>query len=134
MVTTQRLPFKPAQRLLSNSDFQSIFNSANLRVGLGEILILANPNTLSYSRLGIVAPKKVLKRAVDRNRIKRLVREAFRTNQHALIADINGSDIAMDIVVLSRKGIGELNNRTIVQKMSEGFTGLQRIAKKYIKT
>ena len=30
------------------------------------------------ARLGLVVPKRVLKRAVDRNRVKRQIREAFR--------------------------------------------------------
>jgi len=35
-------------------------------------------------RLGIVASRKALARAIDRNCAKRLVREAFRAAQHAL--------------------------------------------------
>lgn len=33
---------------------------------------------------GFIAPKKQFKRAVDRNKIKRWMREAFRKNQHLL--------------------------------------------------
>ncbi len=35
-----------------------------------------------FSRLGIVVPKKLVKRAVDRNAIKRQCREAFRLLGH----------------------------------------------------
>lgn len=33
---------------------------------------------------GFIAPKKLFRRAVDRNRVKRWLREAFRCNQHLL--------------------------------------------------
>ncbi|WP_340105210.1 ribonuclease P protein component [Rhodohalobacter sp. 8-1] len=33
---------------------------------------------------GFIAPKKLFRRAVDRNRVKRWIREAFRLNQHLL--------------------------------------------------
>jgi ribonuclease P protein component len=40
--------------------------------------VFARPNGLAHARLGIVTSKKVAPRAVDRNRVKRIVREAFR--------------------------------------------------------
>jgi ribonuclease P protein component len=36
-------------------------------------------NGLSHARIGIIASRRVAPRAVDRNRLKRMVREAFRT-------------------------------------------------------
>lgn len=40
--------------------------------------MFARPNGLALARLGIVTGKKVAPRAVDRNRVKRIVREVFR--------------------------------------------------------
>lgn len=44
------------------------------------------------SRVAImtVAPKKRFKHAVDRNHVKRLTREAYRTQKHALISAVEG--------------------------------------------
>ena len=39
---------------------------------------------LEYHRLGITASRKMSRRAVDRNRTKRLLREAFRQSSHGL--------------------------------------------------
>jgi ribonuclease P protein component len=51
----------------------------------GEALVLQlRANGLSYGRLGLIVPKRHVPLAVDRNRIKRLVREWFRHRQHGL--------------------------------------------------
>ena len=41
-------------------------------------------NELGYARLGLAISKRVSKRAVERNRIKRLLRESFRRVRHQL--------------------------------------------------
>ena len=38
----------------------------------------ARPNDMDMARLGMIVGKRVLRRAVDRNRAKRVIREAFR--------------------------------------------------------
>jgi len=45
---------------------------------------MAAANGLGHARLGLIVPKKIIATAVDRNRVKRLLREAFRLNQHML--------------------------------------------------
>jgi ribonuclease P protein component len=46
---------------------------------------LANP--LAYPRLALVVPKRLAPRATARNRIRRLIREAFRLQQRRLGAN-----------------------------------------------
>lgn len=41
-------------------------------------------NSEGFARLGIVVGKRIARRAVDRSRLKRLVRETFRLRQHEL--------------------------------------------------
>ena len=50
-------------------------------------------NGLSYARLGLIVPKRHVPRAVDRNRIKRLMREWFRHRQHGL----EGRDVLLRV-------------------------------------
>ncbi|MCU0896529.1 MAG: ribonuclease P protein component [Burkholderiales bacterium] len=44
----------------------------------------ARANALPYARLALVVPKRFAPRAVDRNRVRRLIRETFRLNQFHL--------------------------------------------------
>ncbi len=46
------------------------------------IQIYAKPNGLACARVGLIVAKKIERHAVKRNRIKRILREAFRKNRH----------------------------------------------------
>jgi ribonuclease P protein component len=45
------------------------------------LAIQARANTAGLARLGFIIPKRVVARAVDRNRLKRVLREWFRQNR-----------------------------------------------------
>jgi ribonuclease P protein component len=46
-------------------------------------LLIGRANGLAFNRLGVTITKKASPRAVDRNRVKRIVREFFRLNTAA---------------------------------------------------
>lgn len=54
------------------------------RLASRNFVLRAGPNAVSHPRLGIIAGKKVAPRAVDRNRARRLIRDAFRVASPAL--------------------------------------------------
>ena len=49
-------------------------------------------------RAGVVVSKRTFRRAVDRNRAKRLMREAFRLSRHQMKQDL-------DVILIARAGI-----------------------------
>ena len=66
-------------RLLTPENFNNVFKDP-IRAGSPYITVLAKNSDLNFPRLGMIVPKKALKRAVWRNRAKRLIRESFRTS------------------------------------------------------
>lgn len=88
--------FPKSARLLSRSDFSRVFGDATA-VSDASFTILCRPNALGYPRLGLAISKKALRRSVDRNLVKRIVRESFRQRSEALQG--------RDLVVLARRGI-----------------------------
>ena len=75
--------FPKALRLLERHDFMRVAQKGDILKGKF-ILIEYTPNQEPHCRLGITATKRFGK-AHERNRFKRLVREAFRLSQHQLI-------------------------------------------------
>ncbi len=114
--------FDKSLRLLNSSDYKTVFDDATLKVSNPNILILARANDKGHPRLGLVVAKKNAKLAVQRNRIKRIARESFRLQQ-----DQMGN---LDTIVLTRKGIDQLDNATLQQMFSQLWYQLQKKAKR----
>ena len=111
--------FTKSLRLLCAADFKPVFDDAPFRSSHQYFLILARLNQQTQPRLGLVMAKKHMKLAVERNRMKRLIRESFRLQQQELAG--------LDIVVLSRKGMDNLSNSEFSQQLNQQW---QRIFKK----
>ncbi|OGT06850.1 MAG: ribonuclease P protein component [Gammaproteobacteria bacterium GWE2_37_16] len=92
-------------RLRSAHDFANVFNGrsgATLKLNAGRCIFLYRGNELSCPRLGVVISKKNVSLAVERNRLKRIVKESFRLRQHQLEN--------IDCVVLIYKDADQLSN------------------------
>lgn len=57
----------------------------------------AEKSTIALS-VGVSAPKKLIKLAVNRNLIKRRMREAYRLNNHQLKQTLKDSDIQLNVM------------------------------------
>lgn len=78
--TPRAARFERSARLLKPAEFERVFTE-NERARTESLLVMARPNALGHARLGMVIAKRLLPRAVDRNRIKRCVRETFRVQR-----------------------------------------------------
>ena len=91
-------------KLTEASEFKAVL-AANVRVKGNGYFALASPTALGQARLGLVAGRKAAKRAVDRNRAKRIAREAFRASRASLPS--------ADIVLRLRNDLRSRDNRSI---------------------
>ncbi|WP_207389964.1 ribonuclease P protein component [Phytopseudomonas daroniae] len=110
--------FGREKRLLTPRQFKAVFDSPSGKAPGKSVLLLARNNELDHSRLGLVIGKKSVKLAVERNRLKRQIRESFRLNQDNLVG--------WDIVVVARKGLGDLQNAELVQQFGKLWKRLAR--------
>ncbi len=88
-------------RIKQHSEFSAVFDRRLKRVSQFFVLYQKD-NESNHVRIGVVASKKQVRRAVDRNRIKRLVKESVRLNQFLLA----GADL---VVVVRHKAVTATN-------------------------
>lgn len=103
------MTFKKSERLNSKIIIDKLFAGGNssmaafpLRVVFMSIPLDEAPETMCDVPASILisVPKKRFHHAVDRNRMKRLVREAYRTNKGILWEVLDGKDYKMAIAFI----------------------------------
>lgn len=91
---TQSQRFPKAAHLRSEADFERVY-ARKCKAANGVLLVFADRNDLGLARIGLSVSKKH-GGAVIRNRIKRLLREAFRLSQAELPAGLDLIAIPLD--------------------------------------
>jgi ribonuclease P protein component len=86
------LRFTKKAKLIKTDEFSSVFNFRK-RISAKFLALHYQPNQIGHARLGLVVGKKVAKRAVDRNYMRRVLREFFRIQQH----EINHVDLVIRV-------------------------------------
>lgn len=97
------------ERLRKKGDFE-IIAKQGARKHTKNFLIITRKNDRGFSRVGAVASKR-LGKAVERNRVKRLLREFFRTNKDWLPP-------STDYVIVGKKGAQDLPYAHVVDELS----------------
>jgi ribonuclease P protein component len=92
VLATPKFGFPSRVRIIKTDDFSSVFNFRK-RISGHYLAIHYQYNSLDTPRLGLIVGKKIAKRAVDRNYMKRVLREQFRLHQH----DIASLDLVVRV-------------------------------------
>lgn len=108
--------FPRSIRLTESSDYKRVFAHAE-RIGGHGYVLLACANGLGRARLGLAIAKRCARRAVDRSRLKRVVRESFRLNASRLPA--------VDIVVLCGRGAVDIPNERLRITLDKAWKALK---------
>ena len=108
MLNQQRNTFKKSERLCSRILIDSLFQGASHSVSafpIRAIFLPVKPETQTGVSVLISVPKKRFHDAVDRNRVKRQIREAYRKNKHSLVeqACASGKGLLIAFVYVSDK-------------------------------
>lgn len=108
-------------RLLTANQFRSVFRGSLVSQD-SLYRVKACLNDRNSARLGLAVSRRVDKRAVVRNRIKRVVRESFRRNKEILSG--------LDIVVVPRQAACEAGNKQLAAAIERHWQQLMETVKK----
>ncbi len=111
--------FPAERRLLRASEFKAVFDHAVYKVHQSGFMLLAIPLETA-PRLGLVIAKRKIRRAHERNRVKRLARESFRLHQHRLPP--------LDIVLMAKADAQVLSNEELHQQLQVAW---QQLGKRF---
>jgi ribonuclease P protein component len=105
------------KRLLSRQEFRKVLQTRDRQISPCYKLFFRR-NQFGFARLGVVTAKKMVRLAVQRNTVKRVVREAFRLSQHQL-----GN---YDIVVVARSKAASATKEELYQCLKKLLINLTK--------
>ena len=114
--SSPRRTLRPRQRLRNPSDFRRVYDARKTWHGAA-VVIFFRPNGVSFSRVGLSVSRKHGP-AAKRNRLRRVLREAFRLSQ----ADVPAG---FDFVLIPRQGVRNLDTEMARQQLAL-FSGYLR--------
>ncbi|VEG12578.1 ribonuclease P protein component [Moraxella cuniculi] len=109
--------FQKQHRLLKPAEFKAVFDKPIKKIHSTHLLIFVGESICPQARLGLAITKKKLKNAVDRNCLKRLVRENFR--------HVRDDILPIDMVVIVKSGYQR--EFDIAQEITELFRKIKKM-------
>ena len=127
----QRFLFPKQERLCSRKTIETIFESGKAinESPLRFLWVEASAEEKILLKIAISVPKRIFKRAVDRNKIKRQIREAYRLNKYKVLTMIENSGRKFSGIIIYT-GREHLTRQEMEAKI---IVTLQRFAKETCK-
>lgn len=109
-------------RLNKKKSFEDIRNLGKLQQGLYIGVSYRNRGDSQPSKIGSIISTKISKKAVERNRIKRAINEALQAIYQVLPQ-------GYDFVIMAKRNIVEVPNKSIIGDVTKTFSVLSKIWK-----
>lgn len=116
--------FTKTERLTSKIEIDSLFGiGKSFNIAPFKVIWKESTDSSVPVKIVISIPKRLFKRAVDRNRLKRLTREAYRKNKHMLYDNLGNKNFFL-MLIFTSKSIIEYNEMEekiilILQRLSK---------------
>ena len=135
----RRATFSVRARLTKTIEFKRVFGGSMISSDRC-FKVLARRNKSDCSRLGMIVSRRVDRRAVGRNRIKRVIRESFRQSFREVVSAstdklkngskvgeiIEGFYLGIDIVVLPRREAATICNHQLFQSLQVHWSRIKQ--------
>jgi len=105
------------ERIRKNKEFAKVFKEGKKLWINSILLIIYTPNDLGYRRLGIVVSKKI-KKATQRNKVKRWIRELFRRNK-------DWFPESCDVIIIPHPNLINLSYKELLEKVKRELLSLR---------
>ncbi|TAJ17516.1 MAG: ribonuclease P protein component [Planctomycetota bacterium] len=99
-----------ARHLVREGDFKATYASGG-RARCELFSVVVRPNGGAHTRLGLSVGKVAYRDATDRNRARRVLREAFRLSRHEL-------PDGYDVILIGRAGAGRLALAPVLSELA----------------
>ena len=113
------MKFPRKVRLSTQAEFRFVFSSSSASRDQ-YFRVLGRANGKRYCRLGMAVAKKNCRKAVGRNRLKRVVRESFRHHHHS-----QASSRGLDYVILPTAQAASICNKTLEKSLQGHWQKVQ---------